>query len=155
MKFDELEKQDVKQMSAFQQETYIEITLDSQKFALPIGDTREILPMQPLTALPDASFGTRGIIHLRGEIVPVVSLRDLFALTDQEPDDTARIVIVPSSEGMVGLIVDEVVGVASYGEVKPVKAGWNGGGYLSSLAPAAEGLVGILSLSDILRDVQV
>ncbi|MFM9278126.1 chemotaxis protein CheW [Paenibacillus jiagnxiensis] len=142
-------------MSAFQQATYIEITLDHQKFALPIEDTREILRMQPLTALPDASFGTRGVIHLRGEIVPVVSLRDLFALADQEPDDAVRIVIVPSSEGMVGLVVDEVVGVASYGEVKPVKAGWNGGGYLSSLAPSKEGLVGILNLGDILKDVHL
>lgn len=90
--------------------------LADQDYALPILETREILHIVPVTTIPGEPAYVKGVINLRGRIVPVVDLRLKLGLTVAEADSETKIIVVDHSNRQVGLIVDRVSGVGRYSE---------------------------------------
>jgi purine-binding chemotaxis protein CheW len=76
---------------------------------------KEIMKMQTITAVPKAPHSLRGVINLRGRIVPVISIRRAFGMEDAEYTERTCIVVVQAERGTVaqsvGVIVDGVVEV--------------------------------------------
>jgi len=90
------------------EQQYVVFSLRGQEFAIDILKVREIIRLVQPTKLPKAPDFIEGIINVRGEIIPVISLRKRFGLTEQE-DEATRIMIVELDEiHLTGLIVDEV-----------------------------------------------
>lgn len=82
--------------------------LADEYYALDIQTVQEIVRMQTITSIPGSEFWVEGITNLRGRVVPVVDLRKRCGVETREHSAETRIVVVSSSNGMVGLIVDAV-----------------------------------------------
>lgn len=85
--------------------------LGGEVYGINIGTVREIIRMQAITFVPDAPGFVRGVINLRGRVIPVVDLRTRFAfpVTPATPD--SRILVVDSGGIDIGVIVDAVTEV--------------------------------------------
>lgn len=88
---------------------YIVIKLENEQYGINIRYVDNIVKMQPITRVPKSQSYFTGIINLRGEIVPVMSLRRKFGISDDEITNASRIIIVkPEQQATVGFIVDAV-----------------------------------------------
>ncbi|MGB4862912.1 MAG: chemotaxis protein CheW, partial [Tepidiformaceae bacterium] len=85
--------------------------LADEFYALDIQSVQEIVRMQAITSIPGSEPWVEGITNLRGRVVPVVDLRKRCAVEAGEHTPETRIVVVGSTTGMVGLIVDAVTEV--------------------------------------------
>ncbi len=82
--------------------------LRGQELALPIGDVRETLPVQPITHVFLTAPIVAGVFSLRGEIVPALDIGVLFGMPRTEVGDDSRIVVIERAEGTAGLVVDRL-----------------------------------------------
>ena len=87
---------------------YIVFKLNEQLYGISIKNVQIIEKMKPIMRVPKVPTCIKGVMNLRGEIIPVVSLREQFKLEAKDYTDKTRIIIVKLEETMVGLIVDEV-----------------------------------------------
>ena len=95
---------------------FIVVKIGSEQYGIDIAFIDNIVRMQKITRLPKAQIHFKGIINLRGEVVPVMSLRLKMALDDDIFTNATRIIILKLEEhGSVGIIVDEVKEVVSLG----------------------------------------
>ena len=79
-----------------------------QELALPIGDVRETLPVHPITHVFLTPACLAGVFSLRGEIVAVIDLSVLLGLPRTEVGDDSRIVVVETTHGTAGIVVDRL-----------------------------------------------
>lgn len=89
---------------------YITIKLIEEKFGIEIKYIHNIIVMQGITRVPKSQSFFKGVINLRGEIIPVMNLRIKFGMEEGELGKLARIIILkPDPQAApVGIIVDEV-----------------------------------------------
>lgn len=96
---------------------YLTFMLGPETYGLDILKVQEIIGLLPITRVPKAPDSIRGVINLRGKVIPVMNLASRFGLPSRE--DTARtcIIVVEMTRGessvTMGLIVDEVSEVVS------------------------------------------
>lgn len=92
---------------------YIVFRLGSEEYALEAKYVNEIVGMQHITALPKLDAHVRGVINLRGKIIPVFDARLRFGLEELAYNERTCIIIVGQEKyGTTGIIVDAVVEVA-------------------------------------------
>lgn len=93
-------------------EQYLTFTLDGETYAVEINHVREVLDMIRITQVPNMPSFMRGVINLRGGVVPVIDLRDKFRLPRVEKEINACIVIlellIDGAACLVGAIADTV-----------------------------------------------
>ncbi|MCL2220533.1 MAG: chemotaxis protein CheW [Chitinispirillia bacterium] len=91
---------------------YLTFKLVDEEYGLEILKVREIIGLLPITSLPRTPFFVRGIINLRGKVIPVIDLRKKFELdTTEDTEQTCIIVVdVVGNNGniQVGILVDSV-----------------------------------------------
>ena len=87
---------------------YLTFVLAGEIYGLGILQVREIIGMTDITAVPRTPEFVKGVINLRGGVVPVIDARLKFGMSEAEPTDRTCIVVVDVGEADVGLIVDEV-----------------------------------------------
>jgi len=93
---------------------YIVVQIGSEKYGIDIGYIDNIVRMQKITRVPKAQVYFKGVINLRGEVVPVMSIRTKMGLDDDVFTDDSRIIILKLEEkGLLGIIVDEVCEVVT------------------------------------------
>jgi twitching motility protein PilI len=90
--------------------------IGDRHFVSSIAEVNEILTMPQLTVVPGARSWLLGIANVRGNLVPVVDLRDFTGNGRSAINDASRVLIVRQHGGSVGLLVDEVHGQRSFGE---------------------------------------
>ena len=96
---------------------YIVIKLDDEYYGIDISYVDNIVRNQRITRIPKAQKYFKGVINLRGEIIPVMSLRLKFDLKPDEYTNATRIIIIKlETQSAVGLIVDEVKEVLTLSE---------------------------------------
>ena len=88
---------------------YIVVQIGNEKYGIDIKYIDNIVRMQKITRVPKVQSYFKGIINLRGEIVPVMSIRKKMGLPEDVITDASRIIIIKLEEkGSIGVIVDEV-----------------------------------------------
>jgi purine-binding chemotaxis protein CheW len=87
---------------------YLTFALGQEIYGIEIRYVREIIGLQPVTRLPEVPDYIKGIINLRGKIIPVVDVRLKFKKEAAEYNDRTCIIVIETSELTVGLIVDNV-----------------------------------------------
>ena len=96
--------------------------------------------MMSITRVPSTPAFIKGVINLRGSVLPVIDLRTRLGLFEVELTEAARIIVVLVNEGVVGFIVDEVVEVTTINpqNVEAVQTLSNGlsAEYISGIAKA-------------------
>jgi purine-binding chemotaxis protein CheW len=85
--------------------------LSSEEYALPITKVKDINRVMSLTKMPKSPAFMKGVINLRGEIIPVVDLRERFNLPVSEATEDSRIMVVDFNNRLLGIIVDGVTEV--------------------------------------------
>lgn len=98
---------------------YMTFKLASEEYGVEILKVRELIGLMEITRVPRAPAFVRGVINLRGKVIPVVDLRLKFGMSASEPTDQTVIVVVQfaSAEGdlTMGILVDEVLEVLDIG----------------------------------------
>ena len=89
-------------------EKYLTFYIDGQLFTIPTSRVVEIIRIQPITYMPNTVPYVKGVINLRGKVVPVLDMRLRFQKEEKPYDTRTSIIIVESGELTVGLIVDTV-----------------------------------------------
>ena len=89
---------------------YIVTKLGTEQYGIDISFVDNIVRMTRITRVPKSQPYFKGIINLRGEVIPVMSLRLKFGLSDDEFTNATRIIIIKLEElgGSIGILVDEV-----------------------------------------------
>lgn len=85
---------------------YVLFKLDNEFYGIDIHNVETIEKVMPITRVPYTKDFIKGVVNLRGNVVPVIDLRKRFELTEKEYDDNSRIIIVKLDEITVGMIVD-------------------------------------------------
>lgn len=98
---------------------YLSFALGSEEYAIRVLKVREIVKLQHITSVPDTPAEVRGVINLRGKVIPVIDLRLKFGMRDAEYGQRTCIVVVEiaaNQHGPMGVIVDEVSEVLNLAE---------------------------------------
>lgn len=87
---------------------YLTFLLDKEIYGIEVRYVTEIIGLQPITKIPELPEYVKGIINLRGRIIPVMDVRLRFNKMPGEYNDRTCIVVVDISDALIGLIVDSV-----------------------------------------------
>ena len=87
---------------------YLTFFLDSQLFGVPISDVVQIIGMQEITPVPDSPVYAKGVINLRGSIIPLIDIRLRFGKPELEYNDRTCIIVTKLEEAYIGFLVDSV-----------------------------------------------
>lgn len=104
---------------------YLTVALDNESYGVAVLKVREIIRMQKITPVPQMPEFVKGVINLRGRVIPIVDLRIKFGLKAIFADRTCIVVVqvkLPTSVTVqMGLIVDSVEEVVNLGasEIEP------------------------------------
>jgi purine-binding chemotaxis protein CheW len=139
-------------MQVTQNEQYVEFGIEREHYAIGIQDIHEIIKIQDITQIPNVKLYVKGVINLRGKIIPVISMRNLFQLEEKEHSKHTRIVVVHHQEDTVGIIVDSVNKVTTFSDIQPPpdRAGGVDGSFFVGIGLTDNGLVGILKMDEVL-----
>lgn len=80
--------------------------LGHEEYGIEVDKVQTIERMMPITRVPKTFSFVKGVINLRGVVIPVIDLRGRFGLPEAEYTDQTRIIIVAANEMEVGFIVD-------------------------------------------------
>jgi len=98
------------------QDKYMTFKIADEYFGIAIQNILEIVELQKITEVPDMPVFVRGVINLRGKIIPVIDLRVRFHIEEKKYNDRTCIIITEINNTAVGFIVDEVDEVADIPE---------------------------------------
>lgn len=106
---------------------YIVIKLGAEQYGIDIKYIDNIVRMQHITRVPKVADYLKGVINLRGEIIPVMSIRLKMDLPENELTKAARIIILKLEQhGTIGIIVDEVREVVTLSTAEIEKVSYDG-----------------------------
>jgi purine-binding chemotaxis protein CheW len=91
---------------------YLTFTLADEDYGIEILKVKEIIGMMPITTVPQTPDFVKGVVNLRGKVIPVVDLRLKFGMASQEYTERTCIIVVEifsnSGSTMMGIVVDSV-----------------------------------------------
>ena len=91
-----------------QKDKYLTFLLAGEDYGIEIAHVTEIIGIQKITEVPDMPDFVKGVINLRGKVIPVMDVRRRFHLDPRSYDDRTCIIVVDIRGSAVGLVVDEV-----------------------------------------------
>lgn len=95
--------------AAVETSQFIVIRLGAEQYGIDIRNIDNIVKMQSITRIPKMPAFLKGVINLRGEVIPVISVRQKMELEDDVITKATRIIVLKlEQEGNVGILVDEV-----------------------------------------------
>ena len=90
---------------------YMTFQTGKECFGISISYVSEIIAMQPITPIPEAEKYIKGLINLRGKIIPVIDVRTRFLMEPAEYTDRTCIIVIDVKSTVVGLIVEKLAEV--------------------------------------------
>jgi purine-binding chemotaxis protein CheW len=98
--------------------TFLTFLLGAEEYAVPVRHVTEIVRLQKSFGLPDVPAYVRGVINLRGKVIPLLDVRGRFGMPDAAYTDRTVVVVVEHDGSSTGLVVDAVSEVS---EIPPDK----------------------------------
>jgi purine-binding chemotaxis protein CheW len=134
---------------------YIVVKLGNEQYGIDIQYVDNIVRMQNITRVPKAQHYFKGVINLRGEIIPVMSLRLKFGLDSDEFTSATRIIIIKlEAQATIGIIVDEVKEVITLNEDEVEKPSYNENdeksAFLYGVGKHGESLISLLNIAGVI-----
>ena len=99
-----------------QKDRYLTFMIESECYGIEIRYVTEIIGIQAITVIPELPEYVRGIINLRGKIIPVMDVRIRFKKEAREYNDRTCVIVVDIRDISIGLIVDSVAEVLTIAE---------------------------------------
>lgn len=133
---------------------YIDVGIGQERYAIQIQDIHEIIKLQDITELPNSKPYMKGVINLRGIIVPIICLRMRFGMNEAPYTKSTRIVVVNHMDEMIGIVVDRVNQVTTLTEIQPPpeRIGNVQSSYFTGISSTDDGLVSVLKLEQVLQE---
>lgn len=146
---------DTNKVNSVEGKQYIVVGLGTEQYGIDIQYVDNIVRMQRITRVPKAQHYFKGVINLRGEIIPVMSLRLKFGLEADEYSNATRIIIIKlESQYAVGIIVDEVKEVVTLDEDSIEKPNYDSNdekvSYLSGIGKHGDSLISLLNIAGVI-----
>lgn len=137
---------------------YIILRFDSEQYGIDISYIENIVRLQPITRVPHTQPYFLGIINLRGEIVPVMSMRKKFELPDKDNTNLTRILILKvEGNAKIGILVDEVREVVTLTEDQIEKISSDSEDfrtYLTGIGKYTNGtLISLINIAGLIADI--
>jgi len=129
--------------------------LDTEEYGVEVQQVKSIERMEYITRVPNTPAFVKGVINLRGVIIPILDLRNRLGIEDKTYDESTRIIIVNVEEMEVGLIVDaanDVIDIPVNAiEPPPKVVGGVEAEYIRGVAKLANRLLILLNLDKVLN----
>ncbi|MDQ0090603.1 purine-binding chemotaxis protein CheW [Paenibacillus anaericanus] len=130
--------------------------LGQEEYGIEVDKVQTIERMMPITRVPKTLAFVKGVINLRGVVIPVIDLRGRFGIAEADHTDQTRIIIVSANEMEVGFIVDSANDVIDLNtdiiDSPPDVVGGIKAKYLQGVARISEErLLVMLNLSEVLN----
>lgn len=93
---------------------YLTFVLAEEEYGLEIRQVREINGMMGITSVPRTPDSVKGVINLRGKVIPVIDLRLKFAMQMADTTEETCIIVVDVGNGEMGIVVDRVSEVIDF-----------------------------------------
>ena len=145
--------------AAIERSEFISFAIDDDQYGVDIMAVREIKEWSNVTHLPKQPDYVRGVLNLRGAMVPVVDLRCRFGEGQTASTPTHIIIVVQINDRQVGLLADRVLDIVSFErrEIQPVPRTAQGASadFLSGLVTVEGTMIALIDLPNLLsvRDV--
>jgi purine-binding chemotaxis protein CheW len=130
---------DLKQMIGTEEaqlDLYLTFHLHDEDYGIAIHYVTEIIGIQKITPIPDLPVHIKGVINLRGRVIPVMDVRLRFGLIERAYDERTCVIVVDVNDQTTGLVVDrvnEVVEIGSDQIEPPPRHGAGAGGYIHGM----------------------
>ncbi len=139
-----------------QKDKYLTFRIGKEDYGIAVSYVIEIVGVQQITEVPDMPVYLRGVINLRGRVIPVMDVRVRFGMEARAFDDRTCIVVVNLAETAVGLIVDTVNEVLNIppSEISPpprIKKG-EGSRFVRGMGKVGDAVKILLDLGKLLHD---
>lgn len=134
----------------------VSFRLSNEEYGLDIMRVQEIILMGHITEIPEVPEYIRGLINLRGKVIPIVDLRRRFGLEATDATEHTRIIVVNARESTLGIVVDGVSEVLRLdtNQIEPPPTGLLGldQAYIKGLVKMGEKIMILLNMDTILSD---
>ncbi len=138
---------------------YLTFVVGKEEYGIEIRYVQEINGIQNITDLPDVPHFVKGVINLRGKVIPVIDVRLRFGLEEREYDERTCIIVVNLHQMTVGLIVDsvsEVLDIKDDDIEPPPRASMGAGSrYVQGLGKIGDGVKILLDVHKLLFDEEM
>jgi len=120
--------------AAADQRQFVTFVVRDLELGIPVMQCREVIRVSALTRIPEAPAHVRGVVNLRGRILPVVDMRRCLGFEALQPTSRTRLVVVEAAGRFFALLVDRVLHILKLGSADIAPAAPDG---LSPLAGSA------------------
>ncbi len=145
-------KQDI---SPVAEEQYLTFRLDGQDYGMTILKVQEIKGWDKITPIPNSPVYIKGVLNMRGVIVPVIDLRLLFGLPEAERDAFTVIIVINVGGRLSGMVVDavnDVINVSAEQQCEPPEfEGRHNREFIKGLAQVDNKLIVLLDVERIVN----
>lgn len=142
-----------------QKDKYLTFHLAGEDYGLEIKHVTEIIGIQRITEVPDMPDFVKGVINLRGKVIPVMDVRKRFNLPSRDYDDRTCIIVVNINDTAVGLVVDEVREVADIPEEQveppPRTMKGSGRGFIQGMGKMGDAVKILLDVNKLLFEEEL
>lgn len=136
----------------------IAFLLNNEVYGIEVQQIKEIIKVKDYVTVPNAPNYIEGVINLRGQITPIVSLRKVFGMDKRPLDENSRIIMVELESEVIGLIVDSVLGVisATYNDVvkPPLLTSNDGNSFITGIIRQGEQLIIMIDVMKLINDIR-
>ncbi|MGE5583711.1 MAG: chemotaxis protein CheW [Bacillota bacterium] len=141
---------------------FLTFCLGGEVFAIPIINVKEIIGMMEITHIPKTQGYIKGVVNLRGKIIPIMDLRLKFGMDEKEYTDRTCIVVIEvnlsGSQRLVGVVVDTVTEVLNIKESEIEAPGLDArseGDFLMGLGKLKDKVVLIVNIEKVLNQAEI
>lgn len=132
---------------------FLTFLLGRDAFAIAIDYVSEIVQLQPIVPVPQQQVFMKGVMNLRGDIIPVIDLKQRLRGEETQPSDRTCIIVTNIGGERAGMMVDNVSEVANVppADILPVTdSGTNGDGCICAMAKSGESVKMVLDCGAVL-----
>lgn len=137
---------------------FLTFTLGEEYYGIDIMYVTEIVGIQPITVVPELPEFIKGIINLRGKIIPVMDARIKFKKEAKDYNDRTCIIVIDVTDLSIGVIVDavsEVLNISEDNIVPPPNLNTGGRKYIKSVGKSEEHVTLILDCEKLLDENEI
>lgn len=138
---------------------YLTFMLGKEHYGLPISTVREINRVSDITPVPKTNDFIKGVMNLRGKIIPVINLRVKFGMHEEAFSRDTCIIVLDAPAGQFGVIVDNVKEVITlqnnFIEPAPHMGTTKSSGYITGMGKLDSKVIILIEIQNVLQTLQI
>ncbi len=148
-----------KEDSAVEEKQFVTFLIGEESYGVEVLKVQEIIGMTDITHVPNTATFMKGVINLRGSVVPVVDMRKRFKIEEREYDSSTVIIIVEVMKRLIGMVVDSVSDVLNI-EVSKIQSTPNftakiNADFVKGIGQVNDDLIIVLDVDKILSEEEI